>query len=446
MRLRRVWSLWLPLAISFELMMLEGPAVQAAIGRLPQASLHLAAWGLTMSLALLVESPVIMLLATTIALVKDECSYRALRRFMLTVAAGCTLVSGLVSFTPLFHGVAVVWMKQPPEIAAAARPALQIMLFWVAAIAWRRFYQGILIRYGFTRRVSWGTLIRLTTAICTAVLLTRWGGMPGVQVGACTLMAAVLIEALATTGFSWSVVRRELHARIDVIEPPLTQPAILRFHAPLAATTLMTLLASPLTAAALARLAAPEATLAAAPVVFMLLLVMRGWGMALQEITVAVAQDPASRPTLRTFTWIVGSVTSGATAFIAFTPLLDLYLGRVIHLSQGLRPYAHVGIALGILLPLITALSAQARGLLMAGRATKAIYHGMGVNLLTHVVVLCLGVGLGLPGMWVAAGAFTLAALAEYVYLTRCLEPLLAIATSTSAVVVESSACVPVEP
>ncbi|HLK57087.1 MAG TPA: hypothetical protein VKU00_11010 [Chthonomonadaceae bacterium] len=352
---------------------------------------------------------------------------------MLTLAAGCTLVSGLVSFTPLFQWVAVGVMKQPPEIAAAARPALQIMLFWVAAIAWRRFYQGVLIRYGFTRRVSWGTAIRLTTAVSTAVLLTRWGGMPGVQVGACTLMAAVLIEALATTGFSWSVVRRQLHARRDHGEPPLTQPAILRFHAPLAATTLLTLLASPLTAAALARLAVPEATLAAAPVVFMLLLVMRGWGLALQEITVAVAQDPGGGAALRSFTWIVGGVTSGVTALMAFTPLLDVYLVRVIQLSAGLRPYAHIGVALGIMLPLITALSARARGLLMAGRATKAVYHGMGVNLLTHILLLCLGVGLGLPGMWVAAGAFTLAALVEYLYLMRRLESFLAVATPACA-------------
>src|SRR5437588_12875847 len=78
--------LWFPLALSFELMMLEGPAVQAAIGRLPDPALNLAAWGLTMSLSLLVESPVIMLLATAIALVRDRCSYLALRRFMLTLA------------------------------------------------------------------------------------------------------------------------------------------------------------------------------------------------------------------------------------------------------------------------------------------------------------------------------------------------------------------------
>ena len=75
MSLRAVLKLWLPLAVSFELMMLEGPAVQAAIGRLPAPELNLAAWGLTMGLSLLVESPIIMLLTTATALVRDGQSF-----------------------------------------------------------------------------------------------------------------------------------------------------------------------------------------------------------------------------------------------------------------------------------------------------------------------------------------------------------------------------------
>ena len=38
MRVRTLFGLWLPLAVSFELMMLEGPTVQGAIGRLQQAA------------------------------------------------------------------------------------------------------------------------------------------------------------------------------------------------------------------------------------------------------------------------------------------------------------------------------------------------------------------------------------------------------------------------
>jgi hypothetical protein len=419
MRLSTILRLWLPLAISFELMMLEGPAVQGAIGRLPHPTLNLAAWGLTMSLALLVESPVIMMLATAIALVRDAPTYWALRRFMISLCVGCTLVAVLLAFTPFFDLITRTLMNQPVPIVAAARPALRFMLLWAAAIAWRRFYQGVLVRHGYTRMVSWGTAIRLLVTVSTAVGLARWGRLPGAQVGAITLMTAVITEALATTRFALPVVRRDILPLTAEGEPELSQRAIFHFHAPLAVTTLLTLLAQPMTSAALARLAFPRATLAAWPVVFMILLVLRGWGLALQEITVAQARHAEARPALRRFAWIVGGVTSGVTLLLACTPLLNLYLGQVLRLPLDLRPYAQFGVAACLLLPLATALGSWARGLLVVGGATRLVYRGMGLNLATHGTLLCLGVLLRGPGMAVAAAAFTLAAAVEAVYLAR---------------------------
>lgn len=425
MRVRTIFALWLPLAVSFELMMLEGPAVQGAMGRLAEPALNLAAWGLTMSLSLLIESPVIMLLATAIALVRDGGTFRELRRFTIALALGCTALTALVAFTPLFDLVAGGLMGQPAPIVAAARPAMQIMLFWTAAIAWRRFYQGVLVRHGQTQRVSWGTAIRLAAAVGVAVALARWGGVPGVQVGAWALMAAVVTEAVATTLFASPLLRRDILPVSVPDAPPLTQRAIWQFHAPLAATTLLTLLAQPMTSAALARLPHDQETLAAWPVVFMLLLVLRGGGLALQEITVAQARDPEAGAALRRFTWLVGGATALATGLIAATPLLDHYLGRVIHLPADLYPYVRIGVLAGVLLPLVTALGSWMRGLLVAAGRTNVVYQGMGISLATHAALLALGVALKLPGMWVAAGGFTLAAIAEYLYLAGRVSPVL---------------------
>ncbi len=421
--LRALFVLYLPLAISFELMMLEGPAFQGAIGRLPDPPLNLAAWGLTMSLSLLIESPVILLLATAIALVKDADSFRALRLFMVRLALGCTILTAAVAFTPLFDVVASGAMGQPAAIVTRARPAMQVMLLWTAAIAWRRFYQGVLIRNGQTRFVTWGTLLRLIAAVATATLLARAKTVPGAQVAAWAMMAAVLTEAIATTLFARPILRRDvLSLASPTGEPLLTQHAIWRFHAPLAATTLLTLLAQPLTSAALARLPNPHDTLAAWPVVYLVLLVLRGWGLALQEITVArarAADEPTPPATLRDFALLVGGVTSLLTALIALTPLLDLYLFRVLDLPAALVPLVRTGVVAGLLLPLLTALAAHARGLLVAAGATKVVYQAMGVSLGTHVALLAAGVILGLPGMAVAAGAFTLAAFVEWAFLAR---------------------------
>ena len=427
MRVRTIFALWLPLAVSFELMMLEGPTVQGAMGRLPSPELHLAAWGLTMSLSLLVESPVIMLLATAIALVQDADSYHALRRFMLTLAGSCTLLTALVVFTPLFDIIAGKIMGQPLPIVTAARPAMQIMLLWTAAIAWRRFYQGVLVRYGQTRRVSWGTAVRLSVVVSVATVLSALHRVPGVQVGAYALMAAVIAEALATTLFALPIIRGQgagfrskgTPNTQHPISNTLSQREIWKFHAPLAATTLLTLLAQPMTAAALARLPNKTATLAVWPVVSMLLLVMRGWGLALQEITVSQAKNPASHAPLRRFTVLVGLTTTLATALIAFTPLLNVYVGSLLHLPPNLHHLARIGIGAGVFLPLLSSLSAYAGGLIVANGQTHHRYRGMGINLGTHITLLFLGVGLQLPGIWVAAGAFTAAALAEYLYLMR---------------------------
>ena len=418
-----LFRLWLPLAVSFELMMLEGPVIQAAIGRLPEPALALAAWGLTMSLSLLIESPVIMLLATAIALVRDRDSFLALKTFTLRLAAGCTLLTALVAFTPLFDlitGPAV--MGQPPEIAAQARPAMQIMLLWTGAIAWRRFFQGVLVRYGQTFLVSWGTAIRLAVVCAIAFLLVRQH-LPGAVLAAVVIMGAVLSEAAASTLFARPLVRRlreEAAAPDDPTSPPLTQRAILRFHTPLAATTLLTLLAQPMTAAALARLPHPGATLAAWPLVFMVLLVLRGWGLSVQEITVAQARRGThSADTLRRFAWLVGAVTSGAAVLLAATPLLAGYLIHLLRAPADLHPYVRVGVAVGALSPLLTTLGSWARGLLVAAGRTGDVYRGMGVSLATHAALLVLGIVLQLPGIPVAAVSFSVALVAEYLYLAR---------------------------
>ena len=399
--------------------MLEGPSVQSAIARLGDPETNLAAFGLVLSLSLIIESPVIMLISTSIALARDTQSYRALRSFVVMLIGGLTVLTALVAWTPLFDLIVSGLLGIPDTIGAAARPGLRIMLLWTAAIGWRRFYQGILVRYGLTQRVSYGTAIRLGSAILTAFVLVRWGRVSGVQVGAYALMVGVLSEALATYLFALPLVRRVFAAASETTTLPLTWPAILRFHVPLAATSLLTLLVQPLTAAALARLALPTLTLAAWPVVFTTLLVLRGWGMALQETTIAQASDQRSLLPLRDFTLMVAVTTSLVATVIAWTPMLNWYLGQVIGLNPNLHSLVRYGLQIGCLLPALTALTSWLRGLLVAAKTTQAIYQGMALNLLVNGLALIVGVWLQLPGIMVAAVALLLAISVEYLYLQR---------------------------
>jgi hypothetical protein len=419
MNRRRIFWLWLPLAVSFTLMMLEGPTIQAAITRLADAALNLAAFGLVLSISLIIESPVIMLLSTSIALVRDAQSYRALRLFMIWLSVVLTVLTALMAWTPLYDLVVGSMLGIPPSIGTAAQPALRIMLLWTAAIGWRRFYQGILVRHGLTTRVSYGTAIRLVSTLITAIALVAWGRLPGAQVGAWGLMAGVLSEALATHLFALPVVRRAYVRSQIESEQPLTLAAILQFHVPLAATSLLTLLVQPLTAAALARLPMPTETLATRPVVFSLVMVLRGWGLSLQETTIAQAADVRALQPLRDFTLIVAAATSGAAALLAFTPLLDGYLRTVISLDPRLWGYVRIGVLVLLLLPGLTALVSTLRGLLVASGTTSSIYQGMGLNLAVNGALLLGGVVFQLPGILVAAVAVLMATAVEYLYLQR---------------------------
>ena len=64
---------------------------------------------------------------------------------------------------------------------------------WPAAIGYRRFYQGILVRHRQTRRVAYGTAIRLASMSVTAGMLALTTSLHGPSIGAIALAAGVLI-------------------------------------------------------------------------------------------------------------------------------------------------------------------------------------------------------------------------------------------------------------
>jgi len=67
---------WWPLAASWLLMAMELPALSAVVARLPNPQINLAAWGgVVFPVSLIIEAPIIMLLAASTALSKDMASY-----------------------------------------------------------------------------------------------------------------------------------------------------------------------------------------------------------------------------------------------------------------------------------------------------------------------------------------------------------------------------------
>jgi hypothetical protein len=73
--MNQVFTTWWPLAASWLLMGTELPAVSAVVARLPNPEINLAAYGgIVFPLSLIIEAPIIMLLAASTVSSKDWAS------------------------------------------------------------------------------------------------------------------------------------------------------------------------------------------------------------------------------------------------------------------------------------------------------------------------------------------------------------------------------------
>jgi len=411
-----VWAVWWPLAVSWIFMGLELPAVSAAMARLPQATASLAAYGgVVFPMALLIESPILMLLSASTALSKDLRSHRMVERFMWT--AGCSLVAvhALLAFTPLFDVLVGHLLSVPVEAREPARLGLRIMTPWTLSIAYRRFHQGLLIRNGRTRYVGLGTAVRLGTNILVLTLGYAYGKLAGIVVGTISVTAGVIAEAVFAGLAARPVIRGAL-ARAVPVDPPLTRARFLRFYVPLLLTPLFTFLAMPLTSAAVSRMPFALGSLAAWPAFSGLVFCTRSVAFALNEVTVSMLERPGAWPALRRFTVTLALAITTVIAALAFTPLGRLWFGDVSGLPPALVDYARIGLWLVLPAPALAAGQSLFQGALVHSHKTRGVTEAVVAMLAVNLVTLALAVAFWhKPGFYAAAAAFTLGNLAQYV-------------------------------
>lgn len=372
---------WLPLAATWLMMAVEGPYIAAIVARMPAAAHSLAAYGVATALAWLIESPIMMLLSASTALVHGRASYCALRRFAFLLNGVVTAGMIVLAVPPVFRFVGETVIGLPPEIARLAHLATTIMIPWPAAIGYRRFYQGILVKHHLTRRVAYGTVVRLTTMSATAALLAFTTSVSGAVVGACALLAGVVFEAVASRWMAHALVE-DLMTRDEPAEGSLlTMRNIARFYFPLALTSMLSMALGPLVTFGLGRSRAPIESLAVWPVVQATAFIFRSGGIAFQEVGIALRGREVARTGV-----LLGAGASLSLALVAFTPLEAVWFQRVTGLSEHLASFALVPIRILVLLPFLDFL-------LSVQRAGWIVSHRTGVVTMATAIE---GVGLAL--------------------------------------------------
>lgn len=409
---------WSPLAASWLLMAVELPLLTMVVARLPDPTLHLGAYGsIVFPVALVIEGPIIMLLAAATALCVDMRSYRQVRRFMMAAGAALTALHVLVAFTSLYDVVARDVLGAPEAIREPGRIGLMIMTPWTWSIAYRRFHQGVMIRHGHSRAVGLGTVVRLLANAAVLGAGFAWGELPGIVVGSSAVATGVLAEAAY---IGWRV-RPVLRERVAPIEPrgvPLDLRTFLRFYVPLAMTPLITLAIQPMGAAAMNRMPRPLDSVACWPAVHGLLFITRSVGMAYNEVVVSLVGEPGAVAALRTFHRRLAAITSGLLVLLAATPLADVWFARISGLPPELASLCRVGVAIAVLMPAMAVLQSFHQGVLVRARTTRPVTMAVLLYFGTAGVLLAVGrIGQPMPGLWWALCSFSFAGVLQTAYL-----------------------------
>lgn len=396
----------------------ELPMVTAVVARMPDEEVQLAAYGsVAFPIALLVEAPIIMLLAASTALCVDHRTYLRLRRFTHRAGFALTALHAAIVFTPLYDAVARGLLGVPEAVVAPGRTGLAILLPWSWAIAYRRFQQGVLIRFEHSRDVGLGTLVRLATNATVLALGKAHGGLPGIVVGTSAISAGVLAEAVFAGWRARGVVRERLVPAPEE-GAPLTRGAFLRFYVPLALTPFISLAAQPLGAASMSRMPAALTSLAAWPAVHGLVFLVRSLGLAFNEVVVTLVARPGAVPALRRFGRRLALGTSGALALVALTPLARLWFAEVSDLDPVLATASERALVLAVLMPAATVLQSWFQGVLVERRRTRAVTESVALYLAIAATVLGAGVAAPRwPGLEVTVVAFTVAGLGQALWL-----------------------------
>jgi len=329
------------------------------------------------AIAIIIEAPVIMIMSASTALARDRATFLRLRNFTYLLNTAITVVLVALLFTPGMDWITRDLIGLPDHVADLVHRALLVLLPWPAAIGYRRFYQGLLIANGQTRRVACGTAIRLGT-MCVVGFGFYFGlDLPGAIVSAAALSAGVTVEAVAARLMAVGAVTRLLSGAAQKESPQprgYTYREIGKFYWPLALTSTISLAVHPMVTFFVGQGRFPLESLAVIPVVNALVFIFRALGLSFQETAIALLGDRAENyRLLKRFGFILGTATTVALATIVFSPLSKIWFESISGLSPELARFALMPARILVVIPPLSVLLSLQRAVMVKMKRTVPV-------------------------------------------------------------------------
>jgi hypothetical protein len=405
-----LWREFLPLSLSDVTMACGDPMMTTTLAHLPDAQNNLAAVGIAKSLAIFFESPIIMILHAANALAGSQDSRKALWRFTLLVGGGLTFLLSLLGLPIIFNFVGVSLLGIPSAMLATVSQVLLLMGGWPFAIAWRRYFQGLLIYHGQSRAVAKASIFRLFTL---ALVLTGGFFLPitgGILAGF-ALISGVIVEAIAVTIF----------ARLSgaILPPQIEQPNLPRnltqvwkFYLPLANSMMVVWGGRAILISILARAEDATIAIAAWSAAWGLVLVIANSTRMVQQMVIKYRHQVSDRQLL-TFAISVGAACSTVLLLMSLTPIGDRivqsFIGNDLTLAKSIKPV----LLICAIVPLFVALQNAIQGFLVSENRTGHVNLSTWLGTGTLLIISTFAINKGMNGAIAAAIAMITSMLVE---------------------------------
>lgn len=417
---KKIFKFWMPLSATWLMMSIEGPFLTALIARLPNPEYNLAAYGVAFALALIVESPVIMMMSASVALVKDNYTFYKLRNFVYSVNFLITLCILILIIPSIFFALTIDLMNLPNKVAELTHKAVILLIPWPASIGYRRFYQGIMISSNATRRVAYGTVIRMSSMFSVALILINYFQFDGVVIGASALSSGVIMEAIASRFMANHFIKNVKQKKEVNRQNNLSYIEITKFYYPLVLTSLIALGIHPVVTFFIGQSNRALESLAVLPVLNSLVFFFRSFGLSFQEVGIALIGQHSGYYKLRNFAFGLSIAVVLGLGIISFTPLSIIWFQQVAGLSLQLAQFSILPLMLYTLFPATTVWINFQRSLMVYSRNTKPITYATIIEVLGIILTLVITIRfLSLAGVIAAVVAYTLGRICANIYLIQ---------------------------
>lgn len=394
-----LWHEFLPLSLSDVTMACGDPLQTTTLAHLPDARNTIAAVGIARSIAIFFESPIIMILHASNALAPNPDSRKALWRFVLLAGSGLSGLLFLLAVPIVFSVVGDRWLGIPPVLSPIAQQVLLLMGPWAFAIAWRRYFQGLLIYHGRSTAIATASFWRLGS-IALILGVGFWLKASGGLLAGLAMVSGAIVEAVVVTIAAGRY-------RVTLLPEPPTDdklralpknlPEVVKFYIPLANSMMVVWGGRVMLVGVLARAQDSALALAAWTAAWGVITVVSNSTRMVQQIIIKYRHQVSNARLLK-FTLSVGLLCSSALFIMGGTPLgnaiVTAFVGDDRELVRSIKPVLQIC----MVIPLLVALQNATQGFLVSAGRTGTVNFSTWLGTGTLLLVATLMVNAGFAG------------------------------------------------